>query len=147
MGLVAMASMPSRNGPRVKVSVATPQRDDGPEVTPLGFLLGVMRDADAPPHLRIRVAPMVAPYVHAKRVTADASENPVETAVVVDDPYGFKIEPAVARVLRDDTQRLKFLRSPERYPYRDEAAAEVADLKARIVEIGKTLWPASQRAR
>ena len=138
------------SGPRVKtakVSVAAPQRDVGPEVAPLGFLLGVMRDADAPPHLRIRVAPMVAPYVHAKRVTADASENPVETAVVVDDPYGFKIEPAVARVLRDDTQRLKFLRSPERYPYRDEAAAEMADLKARIVEIGKTLWPASQRAR
>ena len=62
-----------------KVSVATPQRDDGPEVTPLGFLLGVMRDADTPPHLRIRVAAMVAPYVHAKRVTADPSENPVQT--------------------------------------------------------------------
>ena len=39
------------SGPRVKtakVSVAAPQRDDGPEVTPLGFLLGVMRDADTP---------------------------------------------------------------------------------------------------
>ena len=86
----------SRFGPRVKtakVSVAAPQRDDGPEVTPLGFLLGVMRDADTPPHLRIRVAAMVAPYVHAKRVTADPSENPVETTVVVDDPYGFKIDP------------------------------------------------------
>ncbi len=84
------------SGPRVKtakVSVAAPQRDDGPEVTPLGFLLGVMRDADTPPHLRIRVAGMVAPYVHAKRVTADPSENPVETTVVVDDPYGFKIDP------------------------------------------------------
>jgi hypothetical protein len=131
------------SGPRVKtakVSVAAPQRDDGPEVTPLGFLLGVMRDADTPPHLRIRVAAMVAPYVHAKRVTADPSENPVETTVVVDDPYGFKIEPAVARALRDDKQRLvEFLRSPERYPYRDEAAAEMAELKARIAEIGKTL--------
>ena len=58
----------SNSGPRVKtakVSVEAPQRDDGPEVTPLGFLLGVMRDADTPPHLRIRVAAMVAPYVHA----------------------------------------------------------------------------------
>ena len=102
-----------------KVSVAAPQRDDGPEVTPLGFLLGVMRDADTAPHLRIRVAGMVAPYVHAKRVTADPSESPVETVVVVDDPYGFKIEPAVARALRDDKQRLEFLWSSERYPYRD----------------------------
>ena len=140
MGLVAVASMPSRipnSGPRVKtakVSVAAPHRDDGPEVTPLGFLLGVMRDADAPPHLRIRVAAMVAPYVHAKRVTADPSENPVQT-VVVDDPYGFKVEPAVARALRDDKQRL----SSERYPFRDEVAAEMAELKARIGEIGKTL--------
>ena len=125
------------SGPRVKtakVSVAAPHRDDGPEVTPLGFLLGVMRDADAPPHLRIRVAAMVAPYVHAKRVTADPSENPVQT-VVVDDPYGFKVEPAVARALRDDKQRL----SSERYPFRDEVAAEMAELKARIGEIGKTL--------
>ena len=129
------------SGPRVKtakVSVAAPQRDDGPEVTPLGFLLGVMRDADTPPHLRIRVAAMVAPYVHAKRVMADPSENPVET-VVVDDPYGFKIEPAVARALRDDKQRLEFLWSSESYPYRDEAAAEMAELEARIAEIGKTL--------
>ena len=129
------------SGPRVKtakVSVAAPQRDDGPEVTPLGFLLGVMRDADTPPHLRIRVAAMVAPYVHAKRVMADPSENPVQT-VVVDDPYGFKIEPAVARALRDHKQRLEFLWSSEKYPYRDEAAAEMAELEARIAETGKTL--------
>jgi hypothetical protein len=129
------------SGPRVKtakVSVAAPQRDDGPEVTPLGFLLGVMRDADTPPHLRIRVAAMVAPYVHAKRVTVDPSENPVQT-VVVDDPYGFKIEPAVARALRDDKQQLTFPWSSERYPYRAEAAAEMAELKGRIAEIGKTL--------
>ena len=99
MGLVAMASMPSRipdSGPlsenRQGERCSTTTRR-WPGGNAAWFFTGGMRDADTPPHLRIRVAGMVAPYVHAKRVTADPSENPVETTVVVDDPYGFKIDP------------------------------------------------------
>jgi hypothetical protein len=33
---------------------------------PLDFLLGVMRDRDGPPHLRLRAAGIAAPFVHAK---------------------------------------------------------------------------------
>jgi hypothetical protein len=128
------------SGPRVKTAnVAAPQRDDGPEVTPLGFLLGVMADADTPAHLRIRVAAIVAPYVHARRAAGDPSKNPVENVVVVDDPYGFKVEPAVARAFRDDKQRLAFLWSLENYPYNNKFAEERETLANRIAEIGKTL--------
>ena len=58
------------------------------DVTPLDFLLGVMRDADSPPAIRLRVAGIVAPYVHRKGEPSRADEAPVARAVV-DDPYGF----------------------------------------------------------
>jgi hypothetical protein len=53
-----------RIGPRVKVVKVIDAYSDS--VTPLDFLLGVMRDADSPPTLRLRVAGIVAPYVHQK---------------------------------------------------------------------------------
>jgi hypothetical protein len=37
-----------------------------PEVTPLEFLLAVMRDPDVEPAMRVRVAQAAAPYVHPK---------------------------------------------------------------------------------
>jgi len=52
-------------GPRVKV-VKVNSDADSDNVTPLDFLLGVMKDADTPPTLRLRVAGIVAPYVHQK---------------------------------------------------------------------------------
>ena len=40
--------------------------DDAPNssLSPLSFLLGMMRDADAAPELRVRVAQVAAPFVH-----------------------------------------------------------------------------------
>ena len=71
-------------GPRVKVvKVAA---DANPHcVTPLDFLLSVMRDANNDPALRLRAAGLLAPYVHPK---GEPNEAPSEMTVV-DDPYGF----------------------------------------------------------
>jgi hypothetical protein len=65
------------------------------EGSPLAFLMGVMRDPDAPPHLRVQVARAIAPYVHWKSGLS-------QPEVVIDDEYGFVIDPAAARALRDD---------------------------------------------
>ena len=71
-------------GPRVKVmKVAADANPHG--VTPLGFLLSLMRDANNDPALRLRAAGLVAPYLHPK---GEPNEAPGEMRVV-DDPYGF----------------------------------------------------------
>jgi hypothetical protein len=75
-------------GPRVKVVKVNSDDADADSGTPLDFLLGTMRDADSQPTLRIRVARIVAPYVHRKGEPSRADEAPV-AMVVLDDPYGF----------------------------------------------------------
>jgi hypothetical protein len=74
-----------RLGPRVKVvKVKSDQVDEDPygfdpeileslsqhadadSITPLDFLLGVMRNVKSPASLRLRVAKMVVPYVHPR---------------------------------------------------------------------------------
>jgi hypothetical protein len=77
-----------RIGPRVKVVKANADDVCSDNVTPLDFLLGVMRDADSPPALRLRVVGIVAPYVHRKGEPIEVHEPPV-AMVVVEDPYGF----------------------------------------------------------
>ena len=69
------------------------------EGSPLAFLMGVMRDPDAPPHLRVQAARGIAPYVHWKSGVS-------QPEVVIDDEYGFVIDPAAARALRDDCVEL-----------------------------------------
>jgi hypothetical protein len=53
-----------------------------------------MRDPDAPVHLRTKAARIAAPFVHSK----PASRKP---DLIIKDPYGFEIDPAAARELRD----------------------------------------------
>jgi hypothetical protein len=72
----------------VKISAPAPEGASGADLLPLDFLLGVMRGPDTLPHLRIRVAAALAPYLYPK-MTARAE-------ITVDDPYGFNIDPAVA---------------------------------------------------
>ena len=95
-------------GPRVKV-VKVNSDDAHADVTPLDFLLGVMRDADSPPAIRLRVAGIVAPYVHRKGEPGQVEEAPAARAVV-DDPYGFN--PDIADKLESihrDQERLRSL--------------------------------------
>jgi hypothetical protein len=106
--------------PRVRTRMAAGRpAADG---SPLAFLMGVMRDADAPPGLRIQVARAITPYVHGKLGTAPAE-------VVVDDEYGFVIDPVAAREIRDhyvEMDRLictgKFLGTEAEHKFRDRVA-------------------------
>jgi len=50
-----------------------------PDISPLDFLLGVMRDASLPPDWRIKAAQAALPYVHIKPERAPAT-GPEATA-------------------------------------------------------------------
>jgi hypothetical protein len=66
----------------------------GANLSPLDFFLAVMRDPDAPFPLRTKAARIVAPFVHPKPSSRRAD-------LVIDDPFGFVIDPVAARELRD----------------------------------------------
>jgi hypothetical protein len=102
------------------------------EITPLSFLLGVMRNAETPPGLRVRVASIVAPYVHPKRPGAG------QERIIVEDATGFAVDPAVAMELRDAKHRLESL-SRSRITRPAEYKQETPDLEARIAAIERTL--------
>ena len=88
-GLIGCSSrndVKEKIGPRVEVGKVNSA--DFESATPLDFLLGVMRDADSPPTLRLKVAGIVAPYVHRKGKPVQIDEFPV-AMTVLDDPYGF----------------------------------------------------------
>ena len=74
-----------------------------PAVTPLQFLLGVMRDPKSPTDLRIQVARAAAPLVHGKLRT-----SPVDTVgrVGAIESEGFTIDIEEAKALRNSQHRL-----------------------------------------
>ncbi len=76
------------------------QRAGAKALTPLAFLRAVMRHPDTPVHLRLKVASIIAPYFHAK-----ASE-PESEEFVIEDQYGFSVEPGLAMDLRDTQKAL-----------------------------------------
>jgi hypothetical protein len=59
---------------------------------PVDFLLGVMRDPEAAPRQRARAARIAARYKH---------RPPEAPPQLVEDEFGFKIDPVVARAIRD----------------------------------------------
>jgi hypothetical protein len=111
-----------------KAALAAASAD--PTITPLQFLLGVMRDPQAPTDLRIRVARAAAPLVHAKPGIASPG---VGKADAID---GFTIHIEEAKALRDIEHRLAvFLR--KRYgpsenggPLTDAEIVEESELEA-----------------
>jgi hypothetical protein len=111
-----------------KAALAAASAD--PTITPLQFLLGVMRDPQAPTDLRIRVARAAAPLVHAKPGIASPG---VGKADAID---GFTIHIEEAKALRDIEHRLAvFLR--KRYgpsenggPLTDAEIVEESELDA-----------------
>ena len=88
-------------GARVKV-VKVASDANAHSVTPLDFLLRVMRDANNDPALRLRAAGLVAPYLHPK---GEPNEAPSEMTIV-DDPYGFdaNIADAVESIHQDQAR-------------------------------------------
>ena len=67
-------------------------------MSPLDFFLKMMRNPEAPVHLRTKAARIAAPFVHPK----PASRKP---SLAINDPYGFVIDLEAAREVRDEYRR------------------------------------------
>jgi hypothetical protein len=57
------------------VNAAFDAATSNPDLSPLDFLLGVMRDASLPPDWRIKAAQSALPYVHVKPSSSDRSSG------------------------------------------------------------------------
>jgi len=113
-------------------------------VSPLEFLLNIMRDPHLPFELRIMVAQIAAPFVHPKPrsvrcIDQGASGEQIDSASL------FNMDPALAKRLRDDDVRLHELYQKEVNPKETGGPLTAADeqeratLRARIDETVKTL--------
>jgi hypothetical protein len=83
--------------PVVEAPPTVPALESTANLSPLDFLLSVMNDPQAPPGLRIKVARVTAPYIHAKAGQAKADDEPE-----IEDPYGFTFDLAAAWALWKD---------------------------------------------
>jgi hypothetical protein len=99
---------------------------------PLDFLLGVMRDASVSPELRIKAAQAAAPYVHPKPGRSPTTDS-VVGAKQIEGVCEFIIEPKVARLLRDDMERLSRFAGPLSSAEQEEKS----ELRARIAETAR----------
>ena len=115
-----------RPGPRVKVVKVKSDDADVDSITPLDFLLGVMRDENSPTPLRLKVTGIVAPYVHPKGEPNEVDETGVEMKVV-EDPYGF--DPKMLKSLHQDVERLRALEPSGLDCIRPEYKAELQKAK------------------
>ena len=71
------------------------------ELTPLEFLLDLLRSADTPHATRFKVACATAPYIHQKKTTQDLAARAGKP-----DRYGFAVNIETAKEIRDITRRL-----------------------------------------
>src|SRR5258708_5660677 len=79
-------------------------------ITPLQFLLGVMRDPKAPTGLRVQVARAAAPLMHGKSKVPSVEDRAGYTSAVA-GPEGFEIDMAEAKAFRDmEHSRLVLMR-------------------------------------
>jgi hypothetical protein len=62
------------------------------DISPMDFLLAVMTDPEATPRQRMRAAQVAARYTH---------RLPENSPHIVEDEFGFKIDPVVAKTIRD----------------------------------------------
>jgi hypothetical protein len=115
-----------------------------PDIFPLDFFLGIMRDPNMSSELRFRAAQSAAPFIHAKPGTA-RSTDPAASAKPIDAVCGFTIDPVLARVLRDDYERscelLRKRTTPSEYggPLSVAEEQEHAWLRARFNKMAKAI--------
>jgi hypothetical protein len=78
--------------------------DKCPGLMPLDFLLSVIRHPKTPAALQVKVSLATLPYIHPKQ-----SSRPPKAAGVA-DRYGFEVDPALAKKLRNKIARLAQLK-------------------------------------
>jgi hypothetical protein len=98
--------------------------------SPLDFLLGVMSDPTATPRQRVKAAGVAARYKHAY---ASGPEAP--SFVVVEDKFGFKVAPELARAERDDLLREQMLH--ENWYRREKGSEEEKAADQELAQIRK----------
>jgi len=108
------------------------------DLSPLDFLLGVMRDSSLSPDLRMKAAQAAAPYVHPKAGGTPATD-PMADAKPINGVCDFVIDPRVARTLMDDRERLRQLgrKKLDCDPATSAEEKEESDLRARIAETAR----------
>src|SRR4030088_1138154 len=97
-----------------------------PTITPLQFLLGVMRDPTSPTDLRIKVARAAAPLVHGKLGTA--SGDPVGRVGAVGGEGFTTIDIEEAKALRNSQHRLGTLLRKRYAPSRNGGPLTAAEI-------------------
>ena len=86
--------------------VLIPEREgaNGTGLMPLPFLLAVLNDAKTPAAIMLKVASATMPYTHPRQSTRPAKPS------VAPDRFGFTVEPALARKLRNEIARFSVLK-------------------------------------
>ena len=74
------------------------------DLMPLPFLLGILNNIKTPAAIKVKVASATLPYTHPR-----LSNRPAKPRVVA-DRFGFSVEPALARKLRNEIARLSVLK-------------------------------------
>jgi hypothetical protein len=103
---------------------------EGGGLSPLDFLLAAMHDPEASPRQRVQAVRVAAQHTHAP---AGATEAP--SMIVVEDKFGFKVDPELARAERDDSLREDRLRATSHLRKKDSVEAKAADQE--LEQIGK----------
>ena len=96
--------LPDFTPPKMEEKLSAPEQsgESGAVMSPLQFLLSVMKDPDATPQQRMKAARVAARYAHA-------AVPPDKLAAV--DEYGFAISRTLAKAIADDWLRLSLLHS------------------------------------
>jgi hypothetical protein len=100
-----------------------------PTTSPLEFLLGLMRDPNAPVDLRVKVARMAAPLLHAKPRAASLRDT-ADKADTIGETEGFTIDIEEAKALREFEHRLDVFKRKRYGPSENGGpltAAEIAE--------------------
>jgi hypothetical protein len=90
------------NKATVAKAAALKKASSDPSVTPLEFLLGIMRDSDAPTDLRVKVAAVAARLANEKLTVSSQQQQ-------TDNQGGLGIDITEAKLLRDVGRRLASL--------------------------------------
>lgn len=99
------SAIPSKAKSETCTIVPGPEGRSSDDLSPLDFLLAVMRDPEAAPQQRVRAAQVAARYKH---------RPPEKPVTPVEDEFGFKIDPEVAKAVWDIRREPGFRDSQKR---------------------------------
>ena len=103
---------------------------EGGGLSPLDFLLAAMHNPEASPRQRVKAVKVAARHRHAPAGQSDAP-----SMIVVEDKFGFKVDPELACAERDDGLREARLQGTSHLRKKDSVEAKIAERE--LEQIGK----------